>query len=255
MSLECQGTTETESVPGRSGVVTSPISVIVLMPRVVNSKNNFTTVLENDSGNDQNALVTETIKSIQLNGMCLSLLLHHIECFQTHARFIFFYYFFGYFFLVISLFSLPLGIQTKSTIIDIPCILGASASRCTGTYPVLRKEDNECSSGDEVLGDSTTTPITLQQCSDKCTAKAGCQFFCFGKAGSSKAGRCYYEKTTSANCDGAGESWVPNTYNFYENVQPLPQQVTLTTTIFFALRHSLSSDMDVSIFGRKKIKK
>ena len=81
------------------------------------SLNNFTTVLENDSGNDQNALVTETIKSIQLNGMCLSLLLHHIECFQTHARFIFFYYFFGYFFLVISLFSLPLGIQTKSTII------------------------------------------------------------------------------------------------------------------------------------------
>ena len=98
MSLECQGTTETESVPGRSGVVTSPISVIVLMPRVVNSKNNFTTVLENDSGNDQNALVTETIKSIQLNGMCLSLLLHHIECFQTHARFIFIFLFFWLFF-------------------------------------------------------------------------------------------------------------------------------------------------------------
>ena len=101
MSLECQGTTETESVPGRSGVVTSPISVIVLMPRVVNSENNFTTVLENDSGNEQNALVTKTIKSIQLNGTCLSLLLRHTECFPTHARFIF------YFFLVISSFSTP----------------------------------------------------------------------------------------------------------------------------------------------------
>ena len=81
---------------------------------------------------------------------------------------------------------------------------------------ILHKEDFECSSLDEEL-EVNNADLTLQQCSDKCRAQAGCQFFIFGKAG--KAGKCYYEKTTNRNCDGAGESWAVNEYNFYENAQ------------------------------------
>ena len=75
--------------------------------------------------------------------------------------------------------------------------------------PVLHKEGFDCSSGDEWLGEG----LSLQQCSDKCRAKDGCQFFIFGFAG--KAGKCYHEKTTTAACEEGVEE---DDYNFYENL-------------------------------------
>ncbi len=64
----------------------------------------------------------------------------------------------------------------------------------------------ECTSDDEQLG----TFDTFSKCEAACIAKAkfannkvvdgGCKYFIFGRPGTSKAGKCYWEKTASASC-------------------------------------------------------
>ena len=85
VSLECKGMTHMKSVPGRQGEVHSPISINVLMPRVVSSASNVTEILSEGEGQ----IVTDTIQSIRIG-----------------------------------------GVTTYGTMIDIPCLLGASQARC-----------------------------------------------------------------------------------------------------------------------------
>ena len=71
----------------------------------------------------------------------------------------------------------------------------------------LIKAGNECKSSDTQLRSSGT----LEECNQACISKSGCAFFSFGI--NSKAGRCYWEKTSSKSCP---EGWLRNSYDFYE---------------------------------------
>ena len=65
----------------------------------------------------------------------------------------------------------------------------------------------ECQSSDSDLG---TFP-TMQTCADSCKATTDCKYFIYGKA--SKAGKCYHEHTTTADCT---EGFEDDAYAFAE---------------------------------------
>lgn len=62
----------------------------------------------------------------------------------------------------------------------------------------LVKEDHECNSDDQYIGEFTHA----QGCADKCKDTFNCEFFLFGK--NDKAGNCYHEKTATEECT---EGW------------------------------------------------
>ena len=109
--MECKGTTRTSNVPGRSGEVVSDISIIVLMPRVVTDDSNLTSV------------VTEILSDGQTTD---SVVTNTVQKIQMN------------------------GMTTSGTIVDIPCVMGTSASRCEND--VLEQQ----------LSLSTTTTLALQ---------------------------------------------------------------------------------------------
>ena len=79
-------------------------------------------------------------------------------------------------------------------------------------FPIKIKADAECRSGDEWLGSFST----LEKCAAACAAKTGCEYFLYGKASGpqgSKAGRCYWEKTSDSSCSSG--SWEADSYDFY----------------------------------------
>jgi hypothetical protein len=87
VSLEFKGTTSINNVPGRgNATVVSPIDVVLLLPRVVEV--NISQTIER-SDEETNKLITDTVRSIHLQGL-----------------------------------------STKSSLIDLPCIMGTSATRC-----------------------------------------------------------------------------------------------------------------------------
>ena len=53
--------------------------------------------------------------------------------------------------------------------------------------------------------------MSIAECEKACMDKVGCNFFVFGTG--SKDGKCYWEKTSTADCP---EGWKQNDYNFYE---------------------------------------
>jgi ankyrin repeat protein len=88
---------------------------------------------------------------------------------------------------------------------------------CAGDAPppgaVLIKSNAECKSNDEELGMSST----IHDCESKCRAQSGCQYFIFGKG--AKAGKCWWEKTTTESCS---EGWLLNEYDFFKLKAPAP---------------------------------
>jgi len=77
-----------------------------------------------------------------------------------------------------------------------------------GCYtPKLIKAGSECRSSDTYLGKFET----VQACASKCAATKGCRYFLYGIR--NRAGRCYYERTESANCY---EGFYRNSYDFYD---------------------------------------
>ena len=76
----------------------------------------------------------------------------------------------------------------------------------TTSYTLI-KAGNECSSSDTELRSSGT----LEDCHQACRSQSCCDFFVFGI--NSKAGYCYWEKTSSKSCP---EGWKSNQYDFYQ---------------------------------------
>lgn len=77
-----------------------------------------------------------------------------------------------------------------------------------GCYtPKLIKAGSECRSSDTYLGKFDT----VQACASKCAATDGCRYFVYGIR--DRAGRCYYERTESANCH---EGFYRTSYDFYD---------------------------------------
>ena len=74
------------------------------------------------------------------------------------------------------------------------------------------KAGNECKSTDEKLGEFET----VWECAYACREKSGCNYFVFGTG--TKAGRCYWEKTKSRQCQ---EGLKSNQYDFYEMISML----------------------------------
>ena len=97
------------------------------------------------------------------------------------------------------------------------CDLG-DGDTCTtpnGNQYELIKENYECNSGDAWLGEFGT----VQGCADQCAQTSGCRFFIYGIDGGTqgnKAGNCYHEKTSDAECS---EDWESDSYDFYEVLQ------------------------------------
>ena len=78
-------------------------------------------------------------------------------------------------------------------------------------FAVFIKENAECNSNDEKLGDFST----MEQCAAACAAKEGCEYFIYGKASGpqgDKAGRCYWEKVSDSSCSSG---WEADSYDFY----------------------------------------
>ena len=71
----------------------------------------------------------------------------------------------------------------------------------------LVKSGHECGSEDTYLD----TFDSLSKCSKACKEEDGCKYFLFGTG--SKKGKCYWEKTNSAECT---DGWKTNQYDFYE---------------------------------------
>ena len=68
------------------------------------------------------------------------------------------------------------------------------------------KYSSECKSGDQSLG----WKASLKECASACRDTVGCVYFIYGYGG--KQGRCYWEKTKSADCP---EKWEADNYDFY----------------------------------------
>jgi hypothetical protein len=94
------------------------------------------------------------------------------------------------------------------TVMGVPATSGGDADGA-----VLVKSNTECKSNDEELGTSST----LHECESKCRTQSGCQYFIFGKG--AKAGKCWWEKTTSESCP---EGWLNNEYDFFKLKVPAP---------------------------------
>merc|ERR1712072_635827 len=71
----------------------------------------------------------------------------------------------------------------------------------------LVKKGYECNSKEHDYGEVAS----VKACADKCKATKGCNFFVFGTG--DKAGKCDWEKTTSASCP---EGWQKDEYDFYK---------------------------------------
>ena len=70
------------------------------------------------------------------------------------------------------------------------------------------KRGHECLSPDENLGDKTH----VSECASACREKSGCEYFIFGAYNGVRKGKCFWEKTTFANCP---EEWRMVDYDFY----------------------------------------
>ena len=64
----------------------------------------------------------------------------------------------------------------------------------------------ECRSSDKNLGNKNS----VAECASACKTENGCKYFVYGTG--VKDGKCYWEKTTSAECP---EGWKTNDYDFY----------------------------------------
>merc|ERR1712100_494544 len=89
---------------------------------------------------------------------------------------------------------------------------GESRRRRRGAAEVLKsatlvKKGYECNSKEHDYGEVAS----VKACADKCKATKGCNFFVFGTG--DKAGKCDWEKTTSASCP---EGWQKDEYDFYK---------------------------------------
>ena len=71
----------------------------------------------------------------------------------------------------------------------------------------VAKRGAECKSIDENLG----SQVSFADCAKACKEKNGCDYFIYGYG--SKAKRCWWEKTKTADCP---EGWEQDEYNFYE---------------------------------------
>jgi len=71
----------------------------------------------------------------------------------------------------------------------------------------VAKRNAECYSNDENLGNQ----VSFADCAKVCKEKTGCKYFIYGYG--SKAKRCWWEKTKTADCP---EGWEYDEYNFYE---------------------------------------
>ena len=80
-------------------------------------------------------------------------------------------------------------------------------------YPLI-KEDVECKSGDELLGNVKD----VFACRNLCDKKSGCFFYVYGKG--SKEGKCYWEKakrpTTVDKTKICSEGWENDKFDFYQ---------------------------------------
>ena len=67
----------------------------------------------------------------------------------------------------------------------------------------------ECNSDDQALGEPGAF-ADAEACAAACAAQDGCSYFIFGTG--SKAGDCYWEKTSSSACT---EGWESDEFDFY----------------------------------------
>eukprot|EP00928_Gymnodinium_smaydae_P016951 TRINITY_DN1643_c0_g2_i2.p1 TRINITY_DN1643_c0_g2~~TRINITY_DN1643_c0_g2_i2.p1 ORF type:complete len:1434 (+),score=252.71 TRINITY_DN1643_c0_g2_i2:90-4391(+) len=80
---------------------------------------------------------------------------------------------------------------------------------------VLVKGGYTCRSTSKMLGSSSSSEKTPEQCAKECSQVSGCKFFTVGV--NAEAGKCYQEMTSDATCS---EGWEKNNnFNFYRVVE------------------------------------
>ena len=90
------------------------------------------------------------------------------------------------------------------------------------TTGVLLKDSAECNSGDTDLGKFDT----LEDCAEEVKDRGG-TYFIYGKG--HKQGKCYIEKTASADCP---EGWEGDQYGFYEVTGDRMRSLLLSTLMW-----------------------